>query len=441
MAGMPTTMLFALVPIAIVGVIAGLRAPLRVLLAVYAFLLPFGSAISVPIGIPAPFDTPSSLMGIVVIFGLLAHLMLVPRSAPRLLPAVPAWLFFTAFVGLSFAWSVDAALTVDEVTVLLSLVVLYALVLLMPVEPADLQRVEEAIVLGGAVAGAYGMVLLLQSGLAQGGTAPRFATAGGVGQGIDPNITAATLVLPLAIAIGRAAHATTLAARVAFWSAGALIAGAIILTGSRGGILSAIAVIVVHLVSYRRLRKMVVLGLGLALVAGMTIAIAPENVRNRITRPGSSGRTDIWRTAMQRCDRYCVAGSGYGTFPTVYQDALHTEPSARGIDLPFVAHSIWIGALIESGAFGVALLLLALGLVALDLMRLPAEARGSPLAGFVGVLVASTFLSTLGFKYFWMVLMYAGLSTLAHESKERRRVSAPDRIQPVLVPRMIARQA
>jgi hypothetical protein len=433
-------MLFALVPIAIVGVIAGLRAPLRVLLAVYAFLLPFGSAISVPIGIPAPFDTPSSLMGLVVIVGLLAHLMLVPRSAPRLLPAVPAWLFFTAFLGLSFAWSVDAALTVDEAAVLLSLVVLYALVLLMPVEKVDLQRVEEAIVLGGAVAGAYGMVLLLQSGLV-GGAAPRFATAGGVGKGIDPNITAATLVLPLAIAIGRAAHATTLAARVAFWTAGALIAGAIILTGSRGGILSAIAVIVVHLVSYRRLRKMVVLGLGLVLIAGMTLAIAPENVRNRITRPGSSGRTDIWRTAMQRCDRYCVAGSGYGTFPTVYQDALHSEPSARGIDLPFVAHSIWIGALIETGAFGVALLLLGLGLVALDLIRLPVDARGSPLAGFVGVLVASTFLSTLGFKYFWMVLMYAGLSTLAHEGKERKRVIAPDRMQPVLVPRMIARRA
>lgn len=436
---MPITVLVAVVPIAIVGLIAGLRAPLRVLLAAYAFLLPFGSAIRVPIGLPSPFDTPSSLMGFVVILGLLAHLMLVPRSAPRLLPAVPAWLFFTAFVGLSFAWSVDAALTVDEIAVLLSLVVLYALVLLMPVEQVDLQRVEEAIVLGGAVAGAYGMALLLQSGLAQiGDAAPRFATAGGVGKGIDPNITAATLVLPLAIAIGRAARATTLAARVAFWAAGALIAAAIILTGSRGGILSAMAVIAVHLVSHRRPRRMVTIGVGLVLIAGLTLAFAPAQLRARITRPGSSGRTDIWRTAMQRCDRYCLTGSGYGTFPTVYQDALHREPSARGLDLPFVAHSIWIGALIETGAVGAILLVMALGLVAMDLMRLPVEVRGPPLAGFVGVLVASTFLSTLGFKYFWMVLMYAGLSTLAHEGE---RVTAPARMQFVPVPRMIARQA
>ncbi|MGH2794051.1 MAG: O-antigen ligase family protein [Actinomycetota bacterium] len=432
---MPVALAFALLPAALVALVAALRAPLRFLLALYAFLLPFGSAISLPIGLPPPFDTPTSVVGLLVIAGILVHLLFVPRSAPRLLPAVPVWLAFATFVGLSFAWSVDARLTVDEVAILLSLVILYALVMLMPVEKADLRRVEEAVVLGGAVAGAYGIALLLGSGFAV--TNNRFAVAGGVGKGIDPNITAATLVLPLAIAVGRATRATTNLARVAFWTAGALIAAAIVLTGSRGGILSALAVIAVLVLNHPRRARIAIVGLGIVVIAAGTLAIAPDGLQRRITRPGSSGRTDIWRTALTRCDRFCIAGSGYGTFPTVYQDALHSEPSARGMDLPFVAHSIWIGALIETGIVGALLMVFALALVGRDLLRLPMEVRGPPLAGFVGVLVASTFLSTLGFKYFWMVLIYAGLSTLAHETES----AAAARTRPVHVPRMIVRQA
>lgn len=408
----------ALLPVAVVALIAGLRAPVRVLLTAYALVLPFGSAISLPLGLPAPFDTPSSVLGLIVIAGLIGHLMLVQRSAPSLLPAVPAWLLFVAFTGLSFAWSINPSATLNEFTIMLSLIALYMLMCLMPVERRDVDRIEEALVVGGAIAGIYGMVLLAQSGLAlPGATGPRFATAGGVGKGIDPNITAATLILPLAIAVGRAVRATSGLARLLFWGASALIGAAIVLTGSRGGILAALIVLAVQAFSHERKGRMAAVGLGLLVVAGLTLSVAPEQLRQRISRPGSTGRTDIWRTAMHKCDQYCWAGSGFGTFPTVYQDTLHSEPSARGMDRPFVAHSIWIGALIETGVAGLLLLLVALGFVAKDLLRLPKEIRGSPLAGFAGLLVASTFLSTLGFKYFWMVLMYAALTTLAYEAR------------------------
>lgn len=408
----------AVLPIVCAALVAGLRAPIRVLLAAYALVLPFGSAVSLPLGLPAPFDTPSSILGLVVMLGLIIHLILVPRSAPVLLPAVPAWLLFAALAGLSVTWSIDPGATIDEMLVLLSLLALYLLVCLMPVDEGDVRRIEEAIVIGGALAGAYGILLLFQSGLGQiGDAAPRFATAGGVGKGIDPNITAATLILPLAIGVGRAVRASSGLSRIAFWSASGLSGAAIVLTGSRGGILAAFVVLGVHFFSHRSRKRMAFVGLGLLFVAGITFALAPEQLQRRITRPGSTGRTDIWRTAMTQCDRFCLSGSGFGTFPSVYQDALHSEPTARGIDRPFVAHSIWVGALIETGALGALLLVAALALVARDLLALPIEARASPLAGFVGVLVASTFLSTLGFKYFWMVLMYAGLSTLAHEGR------------------------
>ncbi|MGH2726636.1 MAG: O-antigen ligase family protein, partial [Actinomycetota bacterium] len=394
---MTLVLALALLPVAVVALIAGLRAPVRVLLTAYALVLPFGSAVSLPLGLPAPFDTPSSVLGLIVIAGLVGHLMLVPRSAAVLLPAVPAWLLFAAYCGLTFAWSVNPSQSIDEFIVLLSLVALYTLVMLMPVEERDVARIEEALVVGGAILGVYGITLLLQTGLGEGG---RLATAGGVGKGIDPNITAATLILPLAIAIGRGVRAVRAVSRLSFWSAGALIGAAIVLTGSRGGLLAAVIVLMIHAFSGRHRRRVAVVGLGLVVVAGLTVSLAPDNISRRLTRPSSSGRTDIWRTAMHKCDAYCWSGSGLGTFPTVYQDTLHSEPSARGLDRPFVAHSIWIGALIETGITGLLLLMLALGLVAKDLLRLPVDIRAAPLAGFVGVLIASTFLSTLGFKYF-----------------------------------------
>jgi hypothetical protein len=381
--------------------------------------------------LPAPFDTPSSVLGLIVIAGLVGHFMLVPRSAAVLLPAVPTWLLVVAYGGLTFAWSVDPSQSIDEFMILLSLVALYTLVMLMPVEERDVARIEEALVVGGAALGLYGIVLLLQAGgLGEGG---RLATAGGVGKGIDPNITAATLILPLAIAVGRGVRARRAVARSAFWGSAGLIGAAIVLTGSRGGMLAAIAVLVVHAISGKHRRRIAIAGIGLAAVVGLTLSLAPENISRRLTRPSSSGRTDIWRTAMHKCDSYCWSGSGIGTFPTVYQDTLHSEPSARGLDRPFVAHSIWIGALIETGITGLLLLLLALALVARDLLKLPNDVRAAPLAGFVGVLIASTFLSTLGFKYFWMVMMYAGLTTLA---RERLRAVQPAAVRVAPVQRM-----
>jgi O-antigen ligase len=392
----------------------------RVLLAAYAFILPVGSGITLPLGIPAPFNTVSTLAGLAVLCGMLAYLMLGHRSARQLLPAVPAWMIFAALAGFSVAWSVNPAATGRTFLVLVSLIGFYVVAMLMPVEPRDVSRFEEAVVAGGALAGLYGLALLGTSGLQlTRRDIPRFATAGGVGEGTDPNITAATLILPLALAVSRTLRAKTPGARAAFGLASALIGIGIVLTGSRGGMLAAlVSVIVVGLTSGQR-RKAASIAVAVIVAAGITMASAPETLRTRIFNSWSSGRTDIWRTGLAACDRYCWAGSGWGTFPTVYQDTLHTDPDTKGLDRPFVAHNIYISAAIEIGIFGLALMLFAIALVAWDLVRLPKDIRGPPFGALAGLLVASMFLTTVTFKYFWLVMIYAGLTTLAHAKHEQ----------------------
>jgi hypothetical protein len=133
--------------------IAGLRAPVRVLLASYAFILPLGSSITIPLGLPEPFNTVSSLAGLIVLIGMLGHLVLGRRSARHVLPAVPAWMLFTAFAGFSIAWSLDPSATARAFMVLASLLLFYVIAMLLPADPEDVSRVEEAIVAGGAAAG------------------------------------------------------------------------------------------------------------------------------------------------------------------------------------------------------------------------------------------------------------------------------------------------
>jgi hypothetical protein len=417
-------MLFALavmaaVPLLVIALIAGLRAPVRVLLAAYAFILPLGSSITLDLGLPSPFNTVSSLAGLLVLIGMFGHLTLGRKSARHVLPAVPAWMLFTAFAGFSIAWSVDPGATARAFLVLASLLLFYVVAMLLPTEPQDVARVEEAIVAGGAVAGFYGIVLLATSGLQlTRRDIPRFATAGGVGEGTDPNITAATLVLPFALALSRALRARTPGARAAFGAAAAVIGIGIMLTGSRGGMLAAVVSAMVVLIASEHRRKGAVVLIVVGLAGTITFFAAPERLRTRVFQSWSSGRTDIWRTGLSACERYCWAGAGWGTFPTVYQDELHTNPGAKGLDRPYVAHNIYISAALETGVIGFGLMMFAIGISIRDLLRLPRGVRAPPLAGLAGLMVASMFLTSLTFKYFWLVMIYAGLMSHAYARRE-----------------------
>jgi O-antigen ligase len=147
----------------------------------------------------------------------------------------------------------------------------------------------------------------------------------------------------------------------------------------------------------------------------LAVAVAPSSVTERVsTDSRSSGRSDIWRIAVLSCPQYCLQGSGWSTFPTVHEDRLLSDPSARGVQRRFEAHSIWLGTLVEGGVAALALVVAALVVTGKDLLSVPRSLRGPPLAGLVALAVSNSFLATLSFKYFWLVLIYAAMVTNAH---------------------------
>ena len=396
-------------------------APPRLLLAAYAFVLPFGSDVTLP-GPPPPYDTVSTLVGLAVTLALLVRLAANWRSARMPHPSVPVWVLLLGWLLLTVLWSVAPTRSVTRLLVLVSLLALYLLVAVLPFDRAGLRWVELGAVGGALVVAAQALSTAATGGL-EGTTSklPRFTYADG-----DPNITAATLLLPVALVMWWSLNAPTRLARLAASAASVLLVATLAVTGSRGGLVAAAAVLVVVLASGRRLPVARAAGyLALAVVAlAVTFVAVPQGLRDHLTDTESTGRTEIWQVGLTACLETCERGSGYGTFGVVYREAYLSNLGLAGGagDREYAAHNVALAMLVEGGVVGLSLMLAALGLLAAGLLRLPITLRGPPLAALAGLLTANMFVSNLAFKYFWLTLMYATLCLTAHAL-----ATAPDR--------------
>jgi O-antigen ligase len=151
------------------------------------------------------------------------------------------------------------------------------------------------------------------------------------------------------------------------------------------------------------------------LIAVIAFLVTPTDLRTRLTSSESTGRTEVWQVGLRSCSRYCLAGSGAETFKAVYEETLFTNTDLAGHGTAsYKAHNLWLALLVEEGVAGVALLAVGFAVLFADLRRVPWARRAAPVAALVALLVSNMFLNNIGFKYFWLVVTYAGLVTLVH---------------------------
>lgn len=410
-------LLLATIPLLVVASIAGLRRP-ALLLAAYASIIPFGSSISLPTGLPAEFATATTALGLVTTAGLVVHVLLASERASSLPAPLPWWLFFFAVLTLTLAWSVAPSITLQKLLVMASLVGLYAVSVLPRFTVRDLDVIEAGIALSGALTGVYAVFLLLTDAMhLQGDGTPRFQTAGGGGEGGDPNITAAALLLPLVVSLAAAMSERSGRHRLAYLLAAGLTGAAILLTGSRGGLLAVIVGIgILAFHDRRRLARIVYIGIPVVSLA-LTFALSAEATQSRLQAQSASGRDLIWSVGSQACADHCGRGTGWGTFGEVFTTYFLDEPDTNRTRTNVGPHSIWLRVPVEAGWLGALVLVVALGLTYQSMRWLPPERRGVPIAALSGLLVANTFLSNLDFKYFWLVLMYVAWVVAVHRPR------------------------
>jgi O-antigen ligase len=406
----------AVLPAVVAFAIIGLRAPMHVLLPAYAGFVYFSSLITVPVGLPYRFDSVSSLLGLALTVALALRLALAGRTHHRLPASVGVWLLLLAVAVVTAVWSVSPEDSFTGLFILASLVVLFVVVALSPVDRRAVRLTETGLLIGGLVASAYGV------GQALTGTLPASEEAGPrFGRDLlGANHTAAALILALVVALSRAAAAPTVRARVLTGAGVLLLLLGILLTGSRGGLIGAgVAVLVLALCGRQR---RFYLGFGLLVVTAAVgvVLLQPAGVGERATREGDSGRLDIWKVGAAACQQYCLYGSGWGTFPIVYRETQASVPDAQVLlrHASFEPHNVWILVGVEAGVTGLVLLLAGMTLAVVEALRLPAAVRGPPLAALAGIFTTGIFLSNFEFKYFWMALIYVTISQHAANAPE-----------------------
>ena len=416
----------AAVPLVIAVLVHAARRPLHVLLPVYAATVPFGNGLAVP-GLPDSIFSASSISGL-LLTAVLAMKLVFARRGPRVVPpTVSAWLLFVAVTGVTTYWTLSTATTIETFTTTLVLLALYVVVRMSELDASVLRRLEQGILAGGLAASTYGLYQFVTGSFVVG-------VAGDVRFGrdlIDPNHLAANLLLPLALSLSRGSSPGRTLHRVGYLALACLLLVSIVMTGSRGGVLGVGAVLVaLALTSARPVRVLLSGTAVVALIAGLVLAF-PAAVNERLFDDGSSGRTGIWRVGLNGCEKYCLTGSGWGTFGIVYSEFLPATPGAKALRDPRMgAHNVYLGTAVEAGVTGLALLLLALALTVREALRIPRALRAPPAAALAGLLFTTLLLGNLRFKYFWLILLYVGV---AHAVHTRAPAEDDDRAAPARV--------
>jgi O-antigen ligase len=434
--------------------------PTKSIIPLYALSLPVGNAVELRVELPSPFDTLSSLLGGLVLACCLAHLALYRDGRiPSL--AVAAWLAFLGWALATTLWALEPSGSFKTLSVALPLVLLLLVVSFLPWTKSDVDLLRIAIVVSGAIVGSRALFSIVTGaplpthGIGEG---QRFSVISNP-EDADPNILAATLLLPLALslelAITGGGRSRGSALRRLLGASGILFSAvAIVLTGSRGGVISAVIVLVLSLYFSARIpelrRKVLRTIAAMALFVFVSVSVyyvaeslAPGSGQiitslspiERLANPESSGRISIWTTGYMACKEYCDSGAGIGNFDNAYQLFYPYSGATGNIGLQRPAHNMFLQLVVETGSVGIVLLIVALVLEwrtasSLTVSRLIPSLK----AAMAGVLVSELFLTAIWFKFFWLVFICARAAEGARDVVHAREESE----EPVAMPRRAA---
>ena len=426
--------LVTLVLIAPIGALLALlciQKPLSVALPVFAASIPFGSLIGIG---GSRFGSLSSILGFLMIIGLTLRLVISRKQRAPLSGTVFLWIGFVAVAGTTTLWSVGPQLTADGMLEIGSLVGLYALISMNQIDRQIIHRVEQGLIAGGLAAVGYGAVqLTLLGGFPN--DVPGLPPGPGGRFGNDmlgPNNNAVAFLLPFCICLQRSVTAPKGSTRRIHALLAFVMFVGMVMTGSRGGMLAAVLCMLVLLAVAPRGRRTLSVYLATAVVAGLVgFFLHPFGLAERaVSTTSSSGRTSIWKVGLAACPQYCPLGSGWETFPIVYE---RTQPTVPGADVlvgkggSYQPHNVILLVGIELGVPGLLLFFSTLGLTLFEAWRLPRWVRGPPLAALLGTYQASLFLSNLGYKFFWMAfIMVALYRSASYLERSQERAAAAE---------------
>lgn len=383
------------------------------------------------LALAVPFDTVTMLGRSSVTLSFLVSavsgaLLLAKTLAGRRLgrpPRAALWfVLFFVWTAMSSWWAIDSALSTQRLPGAAALVALYLVAVSMLITSREFRWITGAVVLGGALAA---MVSLFQ--LARGVNVAGRASIVFGSLATNPNELAASLILPLALAIA-GVLSTRGTRRASLVTATGLMLVCTLLTMSRGG-LSAIAVVTAVFLYREGMNKRL---LAILICGALFLLIAPELFKTRMEEAFASrgqGRLDIWMVGVEVIKHNLLIGVGLDNFPLAFHRYAGYQTVFRSLSM--APHNIYLQALAETGVLGLLLLAGALRAQTRELkVAVRKAAKGTNLwlvaceAAAWGIMTHALVANLLWRKVFWFVWIVAAIAVQLARSEAAKTQAA-----------------
>lgn len=380
---------------------------------VYVLLVPLSEVLTLP-----AFGTVGRLLGGAAAGALFLYMLRTRRfmDPPR---SLAAWLMYFLWAGASLLWAIDPGRSWEILSTSLLLFGLYIIVSMFPIKLAQLQSMVFATVAGGVIAGCYGIYLYM-TGV---NIANRLALSADNTTG-DPNHVAASLILPLALAIHVLFwHRSVFVRFLMLCSSGVLLA-TIVLSGSRGAMLGVVA-LVIFLIIRDPHRRVIAMAGGVLAIAGAALA-GPMLIQRfgQATINGGAGRADIWHVGWVAFTQNWLFGAGYENFAFAYDRAYMQVFQPFYTNWHRAPHNIFLGNSVDLGIFGLALIVIAWvsQFKMLNFIQATDTRYGLRLAlqaSVIALIVVACFSDIMISKYTWLLFMMIALTRNAQLEPSR----------------------
>jgi putative inorganic carbon (HCO3(-)) transporter len=390
--------------------------PVEMALGVFAFLVPF-ETIASRNRTAGPGSTLNWYVGAAAGLLLIGTGLLEARFERP--PKAALWWGGLMVWGLSTTlWAVNPDVVLQRLPTAFALFFLYAAAVCLRVSKTELFWVILLTILGGLTAATYAAWQFYHGvGYISADTARKLSSRATLvlsrGE-TDPNMFAASLLLPLSLAVGGSLALRRGILRIVCWLASAILTFGLLTTMSRGSLLAVAAMTFVFLRRHRVDWRILT---GIAVLPLMTLAL-PQVFFARLASGLAShgeGRFDIWRVGLRLLGDWGILGAGLDNFPVVYSKYAGYAPVFQGFGR--APHNIYLGIAVELGLVG---LLLLIGAVSSEMRaaRPFIGSRGttySPLetaceAACWGMLVMGLSIDILWLKAFWLVWILMALA-------------------------------
>ena len=332
------------------------------------------------------------------------------KKRVKLTPEMLSAIFFILYGVLSTLWAIDAQTAINRVPVAVSLLLFYLAVTAYPINMNDYKNAMYIYVFGACIASLYLFKLFFIEGVIY--VSDRASLIYG-NKTTDPNQFAFSLLLPLALSASMSFNCLNYRGKFLSAMATLLLLSAIVLTGSRGGILGAVIIFGYLLVSNRSLKKTIFL----VVIPLTTYLFFVDLLQSRFSiaiSSGGAGRLDIWEIGYSAFLDNLIFGCGLNNFPVVFnfhRISDYTLGFGRG------SHSIFVGTMVELGVVGFVSMLVFFITHYRSLKNVGKEFSLPLKAAFFGLMVHSMTLDTLWRKSFWVLFVFISFAYFLNSRK------------------------